>query len=76
MPSPTGRSAAGTSERSAAGGRGAFAPFDSMGVEFPVPKRISGDCTSRVAPATSDNWRGCSIDNFANASDDRIDTGS
>jgi hypothetical protein len=47
-----------------------------MGVEFPVPKRVSGDCTSRVAPATSDNWRGCSIDNLANASDDRIDTGA
>jgi hypothetical protein len=47
-----------------------------MGVEFPVPKRVSGDCTSRAAPATSDNSGGCSIDNLANASDDRIDTGA
>jgi hypothetical protein len=47
-----------------------------MGVEFPVAKRVSGDCTSRVAPATSDNSRDCSIDNLADASDDRIDTGS
>src|SRR5882724_3124881 len=70
------RAAAGAAERSAAGGRGAFAPFDSMGVEFPVPKRVPGDCTSRVAPATSDNSRGCSIDNLANASDDWIDTGA
>jgi hypothetical protein len=47
-----------------------------MGVELPAPWRLSGGCTSGVAPATSDNPLGCSNDNLANASDDWIDTGA
>jgi hypothetical protein len=45
-----------------------------MGIVLPVSKRVSGDCTSRVAPAASDNARGCPGDNLAKASDDWIDT--
>jgi hypothetical protein len=45
-----------------------------MGVALPVPKPVSGDGTSCVAPASSDNPRGCSSDNLASASDDSIDT--
>ena len=58
------------------GGRGDRAPFDSMGVEIPVSKRVSGDRALRTAPATLDNSRGGSIDNLPNVSDDWIETGA
>jgi hypothetical protein len=68
MPIPKGQPSAGGGERSA---EGSSAPF---GTEVPVRARVSVDCASRVIPAASDNSRGCSIDNLADASDVSIET--
>src|SRR5262249_11737993 len=71
---PMGKSGTGSAERSEAGGDGAVALFASIRAGSPVPERASGDCPSRLASATSDDARGCGIDDLADVSDCWIDT--